>query len=510
MNLNSNLESIKKINLNKNKILFLGYGGVAKCVLNYFSYYFNYDIKKIHIIDKDENVLYGPIQNLISKKNILFVKICSENFDYYVINKFKFKKSDLIIDLTFSSNTYYFVKRCLELDINYINTSIEDINDNFFGSSIALQQLLIDNIHNEIKEKRKISCNVLLEFGQNPGLIQHYIIYAFNYLNKLKNNSEDDIWDINKLKHIINDYKIGTILVSEIDKMVKKKENKKDCENHICNTWSVYGLLGEGSDNTELAYGKKNKFIKPKIPNDIIDTEKINIFNEATKNFEKSYDILFLKELGINSRLNTICMGINSSGEIVSENFQGRLIHHGEMFELANALGDNSPFISYCYKINKYAEYSLKNYMNKSDNSNLLNLKLEINNINNNFIVYDNYKVKNDDKIIGWDSVGCTIYCGKKNIESIYWCGSIMSSNDLNILEMFTPTIIQVAAGVLSGISYIMEPSNKNKGKLNPMDLYTPYILSKATPLLGKFFFTEIPLKNFNKKNINFDIDKII
>ena len=38
MNKNWNLININKINLKSIKILFLGYGAVAKCVLNYFKY----------------------------------------------------------------------------------------------------------------------------------------------------------------------------------------------------------------------------------------------------------------------------------------------------------------------------------------------------------------------------------------------------------------------------------------------------------------------------------------
>ena len=513
MNKDWNISNINKINLKQIKILFLGYGGVAKCVLNYFKYYFDYDITNIYIIDKYEKTLYGPVQDKIPKSNILFVKIQCENFDYWILEKLKFKKNDLIIDLTFASNTYYFVKRCLELDINYINTSIEDGNDSFSGSSIALQQVTITKLYNSIQSRRKIQSNVLIECGQNPGMIQHYIIWALNELNRQAHPSSEDIWNISKLKHVINEYKIGTILSSEIDNITKTKDTFDTKSDKIYNTWSVSGLLGEGLDSAELSYSKKNKFIKPKIPNFIIDKEKSVLFDRCIsmdKTDKLPYDILFLNESGINCTLNSICPGLDSQGNIIFCNFSGRLIHHGEMFELADALGSVSPFMSYCYRINKYAEYSIKKYMSKSTYSNPYDLGLKINANNDDFFVYDNYDAKPADRIIGWDSVGCTIYCGKKNIESIYWCGSILASTDLNLMEMFTPTIVQVAAGVLAGLSYIMEPENKNKGMLNPTQLYTPYILTKAIPMLGKFFFTEIPIKNFNKFGIKFNIDKLI
>lgn len=510
MNKDWNISNINKINLKSIKILFLGYGGVAKCVLNYFKYYFEYDISKIYIIDKYEKTLYGPVQDQIPKSNIHFVKIQSENFDYYIIEKLKFKKGDLIIDLTFSSNTYFFIEKCLELDINYLNTSIEDGNDDMEGSSIAYQQITVDRMYTEIKSRKKISCNVLLEFGQNPGLIQHYIIYSLNQLNKMKYPNSPDIWDITKLKHVINDYKIGTILSSEIDHIHKTNDVFDNKTDKIFNTWSVSGLLGEGLDAGEISYSKKNKFIKPKIPNFIADIEKNLIFDNCTRDNKIPYNLLFLTEAGINCTLSSICPGLDSNGNIIYINYDGRLIHHGETFELSNKLGDVAPLMSYCYKINKYASHSIKKYMEKSIHSNPANLSMKINAMNKDFFVYDNYNAKPGDMMIGWDSVGCTIFCGKNKVESIYWCGSLLSSNDLNLLEMFTPTIIQVAAGVLSGISYVMDPKHKNKGLLFPSDLETPYVLSKAIPLLGKFFFTQIPTSEYKKTSIKFNIDKIM
>ena len=85
MNKNWNLININKINLKSIKILFLGYGAVAKCVLNYFKYYFDFDLSRVYIIDKYEGALYGPVQDSVPKTNKLFVKIQSENFDYYII-----------------------------------------------------------------------------------------------------------------------------------------------------------------------------------------------------------------------------------------------------------------------------------------------------------------------------------------------------------------------------------------------------------------------------------------
>ena len=54
------------------------------------------------------------------------------------------------------------------------------------GTSIDFQQKKIINIFKDFSNNNKINSNILLEFGQNPGLIQHYVLYSLNLLNKKK------------------------------------------------------------------------------------------------------------------------------------------------------------------------------------------------------------------------------------------------------------------------------------------------------------------------------------
>ncbi len=484
-----------KINIKNKKILFLGFGAVAKCTLNYFDKYFIYDINKIYVVDKCKISFYGPDIDKISKNNKIVLNVNVLTFES-LIKQINLKEGDIIIDLTFFSSTYYFIHQSLIRGFNYINTSIEDDADQLFGSSIDFQQKVIEKIYSDYKKNNKPKSNILTEFGQNPGLIQHYILYSLNHLNKINKNTTKDDYNINVLIKVIDNYKIGTIFVSEIDNMIKRKEtseNKKD--NTIYNTWSVAGLLGEGFDKTELVCGKNNKYIKPIIPENYIDYNKMNYIKN------NDYNVYFLNDIGIKTYVNSVCPIIDDNEKILFKKYSGSMIHHGEVFELAKLFGKNAPFMSYVYKINKYADRSIKNFIK---NNNPLDVADELQNwiLNNckSFHVFDNINKKNDDKIIGHDSIGCTLYCGDKNIEKIYWCGIILGDHDQNVNPLFTPTIIQVAAGVLSGLSYIMEPKNKNKGLLNPCDLDTKYILEKSTPLLGKFFFTEIPTNKFDKK----------
>jgi len=473
----------------------MGYGGVAKCVLHYFPMYFNFDYKNIFIIDKCETTIYGPNLTKIQKKNIVVMDINSNNFDN-LVKSIGLGVGDIIIDMTFMSNSYYFIQCCLLEGFNYINTSIEDNNDSFIGTSIDLQQKIVKQIYQNCKLKTKIRSNILTEFGQNPGLIQHYVLYSLNEMQKKYNNTNKDDFRKETLQKVINDYKIGTIFCSEIDNIVKHKDTPMK-QDTIYNTWSVGGMLSEGLDKTELVCGMGNKFIKPSIPKKIIDTNKMKIL---PKYKNQGYEVIFLKKTGIQSTLNSICPIIDKNGKIKFVNFRGSMIHHGETFELGQYFGKNSPFITYVYKLNKYADKSIRQYFKKNKLSDDHDLKMQVLNDCSSFSVLNNINKKSNDSLVGHDSIGCTIFCGKDKIDNIFWCGSILSHDDKNVDSNFTPTIVQVAAGLLSGLSYILEEKNKAHGLYEPCDLDTKYILNKSIPLLGKFFFTEIPREKFVSK----------
>lgn len=496
MNNNNNFEIFSnKINIFKRKILFMGYGAVAKCVLNYFSYYFIYDFNKIFIVDRCISAIYGPNLEKIPKKNIFIETINSINFINFLKN-INFQEQDIIIDLTSNSRTYYFIEICLLKNFNYINTSIEDGNDLFRGRSIDVQQKKIHEIYENIQCKKSIKSNLLIEFGMNPGLIQHFILYALNEMNKKYYKTDIDNYSKKSLVNVIDNYNVGTILLSEIDNVTKKNDKYFFANKYkLHNTWSILGLFAECFDNTEIVYGIDNKYIKPTLSKNDIDYYKTSTI-PIKKN--QGYKVLFLNQYGLTTILNSICPIINENNNIKFIDYYGSLIHHGEMFEMANYFGKKSPLILYVYKINKYVKQNINEYFfnnisfwkQESDFRKwIYNTKYE------NTCVFDNINKDENERLIGHDSIGCTIFCGEKNIDRIFWCGSILNHLDKNVDNNFTPTIIQVATGVLSGLSYILEEKNKNNGLMFSCDLDTKYILNKSIPLLGRFFFTEIPIK---------------
>ena len=476
-----------KLNIKNKKILFLGYGAVAKCVWNYFNAYFVFSRQNVFLVDRTKNAFYGP--NLRSVKKIV-MNVETTNFED-LMEEIGFEKGDVIIDLSTSTPTYYFIKMCFIKGYHYINTSIEDTSDKMLGKSIDSQQQTLAEIAGLFEKK---DSNILTECGQNPGLIQHYVLYALNEIRKRKSSNKKDDFRQKTMRKVISDYKIGTILMSEIDNMRLKKDTRNMDDVLIYNTWSVNGYIFESIDNTELVRGVSNHYVQPVIPKECMNELLMKIYSVPEKKPKR--EVIFLNKNALQTSLNSICPILNKRGEMEFTNYRGKLIHHGEVFELARYLGENAPFMSYVYKNSPYMDESIENFFRHYPNSTEDDLWLYVSQVDT-FRVFDNMR---GDKMVGHDSIGCTIFCGEKEVEEIFWCGSILSDRDDNVDEEFTPTIVQVAAGVLSGLSYILEPNNKNMGWVEPTDLDTLYMLKKSVPLLGKFSFLEIPIDEFTGK----------
>ena len=472
-----------KINIKSKKILFLGYGAVAKGVWNYFIDYFEINRKRVVLVDKNPDTFTGP--NLEKVKKIVMT-VDATNFEK-LIEKVALKKGDIIIDLTTGTPTYFFITICFERGFHYINTSIEDENDEMLGTSIDCQQRMVESI---AKGFPHATSAIVTECGQNPGLVQHYVKYALNKLKMLKKEKENENTkeDYSKktLTEVIDEYKIGTILMSEIDMLEKRETFKEKASKNpiIYNTWSVNGYLFEALDCVELVSGIENRYIKP-----VINESQINkVIIEIKK--DKNENVIFLNSTGLHTTLNSVCPILENNKDIVFSNYSGKMIHHGEVFEMGRFFGNKAPFMSYVYRNNPYAEESIIEFYKKFPNATQDDLWLYVNQ-------NDTFHIFNGQELIGYDSVGCTIFCGEKSVERIFWCGSILSSTDLFVKPEYTPTIIQVVAGLLSGLSYILENEGKLKGWVEPSDMDTTYILEKSKPLLGKFEFLEIPVAEF-------------
>ena len=104
------------------------------------------------------------------------------------------------------------------------------------------------------------------------------------------------------------------------------------------------------------------------------------------------------------------------------------------------------------------------------------------------------------DVVDGTDELGVLLMGNKKGA---YWYGSHLSIHEAKKIANYNnATSLQVAAGVLSGMIWAIE--NPERGIIEPEDMDHEYILSLASPYLGKVggYYTDwTPLQN--KENSN-------
>ncbi len=157
------------------RILFVGFGGVARCTLPILLRHINVDPKRITIMefDPDEAALRPWIE-----QGMTFVKNRVTEDNLGALLGEHLSAGDLLIDLAWNIDCGEIVQWCHDRGVLYINTSVE-LWDPYAGA---------ENKHptertlywRHMKLRRMIASwaepgpTAVLEHGANPGLISHF------------------------------------------------------------------------------------------------------------------------------------------------------------------------------------------------------------------------------------------------------------------------------------------------------------------------------------------------
>ena len=466
----------------KSKFIFLGCGAVSKCCIYYLQQFFNMDYSQVTIIDKDKNSFNFPtIKNAIKNgaKHHVFT-ITRDNITTLLDKIIKVNPHDIVIDLTTNTPTNIFLKECRIRKLLYINTSIEDdkplnVNKNCpIDNSIFLQHINLLAIANKTSNNDD-NITSIIEFGMNPGLISVFVKQGIINLTKLVLKHQIRNKSLNKklLRYYKNkDHKnlaqlldIKAIHCSEIDTQIPKRLPKEK----FINTWSSVGLITEGIEPAEIQIGTHEK---------ILPFDKSNVSQIIPQ-------LITTKTPGKDIHIKSIVpLSINNNNDIQFTYIEGRCIHHGEGISLNRFIGsfEYSPTMHYAYKLNPITDKLLDTLSQK-----------QLVDISNN---PKEWKVLNvyEDKLHGYDNVGALFIFDKNPITNVnepfsFWTGSILHTDyTTKILQdkYFGPTTIQVMAGILSGVRWMIK--NKNSGILFGEDLDDNYIIKLSKKYLGKYY----------------------
>jgi len=453
------LEMDKKIKFDKN-ILIIGYGSVSQCTLPVILDHIDVPRENITIIDIEDkseklkkftDIGVRFFQEQITPDNLNSV------FDKYI------GKDGLIVDLAWNIGVIDILSWCHNHNTLYINTSVELWDPNkpteIFEKSLYWRQMEIRKL---VKNWDKESVTAVLDHGANPGMISHFVKQGLlDIAQKViaeKKASEEDLKKIEESKNNLDFANLAMTLgvkvihCSERDTQVTNKPKEFD---EFVNTWSVEGFREEGIAPAEMGWGTHEKTL-PELA------------------FQPPYgpkNQIFLAKMGVNTWVRS---WVPEVGEI-----EGMIIRHGEAFGISDRLtvwqkgllGDKAiyrPTVHYAYMPCHEALSSLAEFKARRYN------------------IQPKTRIMSDEITSGKDILGALLMGHAYNS---WWTGtslSIEKAREINPGQ--NATTLQVAAGVISAISYMIE--NPRKGVCSPDDLPHDYVLNIAKPYLGDFIST--------------------
>jgi homospermidine synthase len=462
----------------KGKILIIGYGAVSKCTLPMLLDHVRVSYEKITVMDFNDKkeALKDWIQ-----KGVCYIqrRLTRENLTGVLAELVS--SGDMVIDLAWNIQTSELVLWCHENQVLFVNASIEEWDPyqdqeqkKPYEKSLYYRHMELREIVSRWKEKGPTA---VLDHGANPGLISHFVKQGLTDIGeKLIDDRQVSEQEIDPIRAYIANKEFARLAMalnvkvihcSERDTQVGKYPKQV---NEFVNTWSIEGFHEEGIGPSELGWGTHETLIP----------EHAVIPEIGPKN------IILLRQSGMNTFVYSF---VPPDHEIV-----GMVIRHGEAVTMSEHLTvvENGrtiyrPTVHYAYMPCDAAVASLHELRGR------------------NYELQPRLRIYTDHEILsGGDILGALIMGHRYNS---WWTGSDLSIETARkILPGQNATTIQVAAGVLSAVMWMIE--NPTQGVCVPDDLPHEDILKIARPFLGGFISCEYDWTPLQKRKYLFQYGK--
>lgn len=456
---------MEKIKFNNN-ILIIGYGAVSRCTLPVILDHIDVPRKNITIIDIEDK---SEELKKFTDTGIKFFqeKILPANLKN-ILNEYV-GKDGLVVDLAWNIGANDILDWCHNHNTLYVNTSVElwdpEAPKKIFDKTLYWRQMQLRNL---TKNWNPNSVTAVVDHGANPGLISHFTKQALaDIADKVIKEGKAKASDLEKIKeyrrkfdfaHLAKILGVKVIHCSERDTQITNKPKEID---EFVNTWSIEGFREEGVAPAEMGWGTHEK----KLP------------ELAIKPISGPKNQIFLARMGINTWARS---WVPEVGEI-----EGMIVRHGEAFGISDRLTVwekgrpvYRPTVHYVYMPCHEALSSLVELKARRYN---MQPKMRI--------------LKDEEIVSGKDILGAFLMGHAYNS---WWTGTSLSIEETRKLAPGqNPTTLQVAAGVIGAIRWMIE--NPKKGLCLPDDLPHDFVLNIAKPYLGDFISTQsdwTPLEN--------------
>ncbi len=438
------------------KIIFIGFGSIAKGVLPLFLRHLPVTPDRIRIVAADPDH-----ERIAGHHGISYRQIRLTEDNYRSVLEPLLEKGDFLVNLSVFVSSIALMELCHEKEVLYIDTSIEPWEGGYTDagtsaserSNYALREAALEFGRKHPEGPTAIVCQ-----GANPGMVSGFLKQAL--LNVAKDNGIDarpstrEEWAA-----LARQLDIRVIHVAERDTQntsIRKKRNE------FVNTWSIDGFIGEGLQPAELGWGTHEKHW----PEDA-----------GTHSFGCQAAI-YLNQPGAATQVR--------SWTPMEGPYRGFLITHSESISIADYLtvrenGETvyRPTVHYAYHPCDDAVLSVHELAGK------------------NWREQPVKRLMRDEIEEGVDELGVLLMGNRKGV---YWYGSHLSIDEARKSTPYNnATSLQVAAGVLAGVIWaIMHP---NLGVIEPDDIDHETMIEVAHPYLGEIvgsYGQWTPLENRN------------
>jgi len=458
----------------ENKILIIGYGAVSQCTLPIILEHIDIPKEKITVIDfEDRSEKIKPFTDM--GVNFFQEKITPESLSP-ILQKYA-GDNGMVIDLAWNIGANDIIKWCHDHNTLYMNASVELWDPNrpvkIFDKTLYSRQMKLREM---IKKWPKDSATAVVDHGANPGLISHFVKQGLlDIADKVIAEKKASVNDLKKIEEYINNKDfphlaqilgVKVIHCSERDTQITNKPKEVD---EFVNTWSIEGFREEGVAPAEMGWGTHE--------NELPDLAFRPPYGPKNQ--------IFLARMGINTWVRS---WVPEVGEI-----EGMIVRHGEAFGISDRLTVRGTFGAEYRPTVHYAYMPCHEAL-----SSLVELKAR------RYQIQPKLRIMGDEITSGKDILGALLM---GHVFNSWWTGTSLSIEKAReIAPGQNATTLQVAAGIISAVRYMIE--NPKKGLCLPDDLPHDFVLNIAKPYLGDFISVQSDWTPIESRKIYFPENK--
>jgi len=426
------------------KLVIVGWGAIAKASITMIMKHFQIDPKNITVVnanntDRDLALKYGL--------NFVAQTLTPHNTRSFLSQYLS--SGDMLLNLSVDVSSVDIVELTQSKGAMYMDTCVEPYAGGYAEGTLADRTNYIQR-EKAIALKSKFGKGTptsLFAHGINPGLISSILKQALvNIANdtQLENFSTPTTRD--EWASLMHRLGVKVVHISERDTQVLKEPKRPG---QFLNTWSVHGFISEGVfQSAELGWGSHEK----EMPFD------------GLQHTTGSRAAIYLSRPGASTKVRTWAP--------IEKNFHGFLVTHNESISIAEYFSEYNPkgelafrpTVHYAYHPCDAAVSSVHEILGKDG------------------VTQPETKVIFDEILDGHDELGVLVMGHKKHS---YWFGSIQ---DVHTARKLVPhnnaTSLQVAAGVLSGMTHCIE--SQKDGVIEAEDLNHEKAIASARQYLGR------------------------